>query len=89
MIYDLSGFKYLTQFKVLDFVLCALGTGAIGSVEVRWKAIWSNMQDCVGQWQQRPDRGRANVKQIQKKMLDDDFDGQAGATLPPTVQSRA
>ena len=24
-----------------------------------------------------------------KKMLDDDFDGQAGATLPPTVQSRA
>ena len=35
MIYDLSGFKYLTQFKVLDFVLCALGTGAIGSVEVR------------------------------------------------------
>ena len=68
MIYDLSGFKYLTQFKVLDFVLCALGTGAIGSVEVRWKAIWSNMQDCVGQWQQRPGRGRANVKQIQKNV---------------------
>ena len=87
MIYDLSGFKYLTQFKVLDFVLCALGTGAIGSVEVRWKAIWSNMQDCVGQWQQRPDRGRANVKQIQKKCWTMTSTGRRVQLSPPLCRA--
>ena len=51
---------------------------------VLWKSDEKQFDKNMQDWQ-RQSKCETNTK----KMLDDDFDGQAGATLPPTVQSRA
>ena len=58
---------------------------------VLWKSdekqFDKNMQDCVGQWQQRPGRGRANVKQIQKKCWTMTSTGRRVQLSPPLCRA--